>query len=193
MEGWNKVGWSFESARVPMTFSAARRPGEEDVEHAAGHLTTLCGIPTREVDVYRHLFASRSAIACASCREQSVKAPTQPCVQEKLYRILDRSEGPLRDELREALRAGTKVPFWANGPAGAMLKHYIKFDRIVQGSEDVIDLEGFDGLLGVARAVGRKRRFLVLIPAEREAIVAVEEPERRFGRLRCLTRPLAQK
>src|SRR5581483_9583482 len=136
---------SFESARVPTAFSAARWPGEDDFEYAAGRLTTLCGIPMREVDVYRHLFGSRSEIACSSCREHSAKAPTQPCVQEKLYRLLDRSEGSLRDQLCEALRGGAKVPFWVTGPGAATMKHYIKPDRIIQGREAVIGMSGFDG------------------------------------------------
>ena len=174
---WRRTGWSFEAARVPATFSAAHRPGEDSLEHAAGHLTTLCGIPMREVAVYRHLFRG-SKTACSSCRDEAAKAPTQPCVQEKLHNVLNGVEGPLCEELREALRAGAKVPFWVTGSAASMMKHYVMLEQNVDGREEAASIEDFNGGLGVARVATAKRRFLVLIPEDATPVIAVEKPNR---------------
>jgi hypothetical protein len=168
-------GWSFAAARVPAMFAAARRPGEEDLEHAAGRAETLCGIPMDDVVVYRHPFFADRSIACPSCRDEAAKVPAEPCVQERLCNVLGRTEGPLRDELCRVLRAGAKVPFWVTGPGRTMVKHYVNFNEIVEGREAVAALAEFDGRLGVARVADAPgRRFLVLMPHGGVPVVALE-------------------
>lgn len=162
--------WSFETARVPALFSAACRTGENDVEHAMGQSGTLCGLAPGEVLVYRHYFGGDRA--CPTCLDEAAKAPTTPSAQERLHGILDGAEGPLRDELRQALRSGAEIPFWQHGWGRSMIEHFVR-EPIAEGREAVAALAEFESRLSLARVVA-KRRFLVLMPENAPPVIAVE-------------------
>jgi hypothetical protein len=157
-------------------FAAARRSDEDDIEHAMGESRTLCGLSRSDVVVYRHHFGWMGDRACPTCRDEAAKAPTTPSAQERLYTILDSAEGPLRGELREALRTGAKIPFWVNGWGRSMIEHYAK-NPIVENGEAVAVLAEFEGRLSLAR-VTAGRHFLVLMPENAPPVIAVEAPDR---------------
>ncbi|CAM5674768.1 hypothetical protein SHIRM173S_12257 [Streptomyces hirsutus] len=59
-------------------FTACRETGAPALEHALADEATLCGIPRRQVTVYRHLFVARRSGRCSDCRAQAVDATARP-------------------------------------------------------------------------------------------------------------------
>jgi hypothetical protein len=59
-------------------FAACVETGEPALEHALADEATLCGIPRRQVMVYRHLFVAKRSGRCSDCRVRAVDATTSP-------------------------------------------------------------------------------------------------------------------
>jgi hypothetical protein len=167
MTSADRDGWSFATAREPARFAAARQPLSPDVEHAIGGDETLCGIPGEQVDVYRHLFRPDGESACARCQEKAAAAPTERCAGERLHDLaLTAAEGPMRDELIDALRQGADITLWINGPAASLAKHYAMLDQIVEGREPVVAALRTNDSIGLARVIHGSWQFIVVLPSK---------------------------
>ncbi len=59
-------------------FAACRKTDDPALEHALADKATLCGIPERQVTVYRHLFVARRSGKCSDCRARAIDAPPPP-------------------------------------------------------------------------------------------------------------------
>ncbi|MFG2133654.1 hypothetical protein ACGFNV_38645 [Streptomyces sp. NPDC048751] len=173
----DRQGWSFDSARVPASFTACEETDAPGVEHALTADRALCGIPEARLTVYRHLFTPSQKSACARCAELVAEAPSEPGVQERLHdRVRGAAAGPLREELLAALRQGADVGLWINGPTSTLLRHYAQLDRIVEGGEPIEAVVRADRRLGLARVVHGTREFVVFIPEDGRPFVTRAEP-----------------
>lgn len=68
----------FTLGLAPTGFAACRETGGPALEHALADGETLCGIPRRQVTVYRHLFVAKRAGTCSGCRAKAVDAGSRP-------------------------------------------------------------------------------------------------------------------
>jgi hypothetical protein len=170
--GLTHSGWSFDSAREPARFAAAKENGPSQTEHAFRSAATLCGLPEEQVAVYRHLFRPDGSRACPRCREFAAAAPTVPCVQERLHdRVVTAAPGALRSQLIDALRSGAGVPIWINGPADKV-SGYARLDRITDGAETIRDLFTVPDRTGVARVAHPSGEFIVILPEHSVPVIA---------------------
>jgi hypothetical protein len=165
--------WSFESAREPARFSAARQPGTSGPEHACGADATLCGIPKQQVVIYRHLFQPAAPRACRQCRDRAAAAPAVPSAQEQLYsKILKAEPGPLRGRLLDLLSNGAKIKLWINGPANSLGQHYLNIDSITRGAEAVTRILRTHERIGLARVAHPDGELVVVIPEHDPPVIA---------------------
>jgi hypothetical protein len=70
--------FSFASGLAPTTFAACLETDGSVLEHALAGEATLCGIPRRQVTVYRHLFIAKRSGRCSDCRVRAVDASSKP-------------------------------------------------------------------------------------------------------------------
>lgn len=78
-----QLGHRFRSFRfafglAPTSFAACLETGGSVLEHALANEATLCGIPRRQVTVYRHLFVAKRSGRCSDCRVRAVDASSRP-------------------------------------------------------------------------------------------------------------------
>jgi hypothetical protein len=68
----------FTFGLAPTRFAACRETAVPALEHALAESETLCGIPGRQVTVYRHLFVAKRSGTCSDCRVKAVDASSRP-------------------------------------------------------------------------------------------------------------------
>lgn len=157
--------WSFANARVPADFTAAVAHSQPDVEHALGNDGTLCGIAYDDVAAYRHHFARTRADACPACSERAEAAPTRPCGQERLHRLVGgATPSPLRDELLDSLERGARIRHWMSGP-NSVLKHYLPADLVLSGRDEIDAHRSTEARITLALVEHADREIVVLVPA----------------------------
>lgn len=67
----------FALGLAPTRFAACRETGDPALEHALAYEATLCGIPRRQVTVYRHLFVAKWSGTCSGCKVKAVDASSR--------------------------------------------------------------------------------------------------------------------
>ncbi|MGW4793239.1 hypothetical protein ACWEPC_12605 [Nonomuraea sp. NPDC004297] len=153
-------------------FAAAEHRRSPEAEHAMGAHATLCGIPAKQIVVYRHLFRTSGARACPCCSERAAAAPTVPCGQERLHdKVLTAVPSPLRTRLLNALRNGAPIAIWIDGPADGVAVH-AHLDHITDGAEAVKDLLATHDPIGIARVTQPSGEFIVLLPQHTDPVIA---------------------
>lgn len=172
--GCGPVDWSFDTAREPACFSACVQRLSTGEEHAMGTPSgTLCGIPSEEVEVHRHLFRGGSRDACSRCREVASAAPSVPGAQEQLHDLVRTSRpDPLRDELLEGLRRGAEIEIWIGGLTDDVVKHHARIELVREGADVVLGALAGSARVGVARVRTSTRRFLVILPSSGGPVIA---------------------
>jgi hypothetical protein len=148
--------------------------GSQDVEHAIADDATLCGLRRDQVDVYRHLFSARVAIACPRCRDLAAAAPTVPCVQELLHDQILAAAEPYREKLLDLLRHGAKIKSWINTPQ-RHVRHDLDISSLTDGAEAITDLLGAHDeahRIGIARVPHANGEFVVILPEQGPPLIA---------------------
>ncbi len=70
--------FKFTFGLAPTGFAACRETGAPALVHALADRATLCGIPRRQVTVYRRLFVAKRFRSCSDCRVKAVDAASRP-------------------------------------------------------------------------------------------------------------------
>ena len=70
--------FKFAFGFAPTSFAACLETDGSSLEHALADEATLCGIPQRQVTVYRHLFVAKRSGRCSDCRMRAVDASSGP-------------------------------------------------------------------------------------------------------------------
>jgi hypothetical protein len=165
-------GWSFESAREPARFAAATQSSSPDQEHAMSAGATLCGIPAIEVEVFRHLFYEGER-ACPLCVEAARAAPTVPSGQERLHdRIGEAESGVHRASLLDALRRGTPIDLWVNGPSDQMGRFYAELDSMAEGAAAARSVLESNDRVGIAKMSVDQTRYVIVLPVSGPPAIA---------------------
>lgn len=76
--GHRLQSFRFKFGLVPTSFTACLETSGSALEHALADKATLCGIPRRQVTIYRHLFVARRSGRCSDCRARAVNASSGP-------------------------------------------------------------------------------------------------------------------
>lgn len=98
---------------------------------------TLCGIPFKQLEIYRHSFFPEKSSACPECRQVATEADPGPSVQERLCnKAKTAGRGRLCDELMGKLSTGAAVVLWINGHAKDLVNDYVDMDGVVEGREE---------------------------------------------------------